>query len=123
MKLIGPYRTLLMACGRHSSQRRRRWVSPVRWVEHRLPTYVQPTAEPVMTEAGERRRVLQIATRTAMQSPELPAGWLFLADTCCRRLGRADWAVKALRTALVAIPGHPLLLQALTRAERADISS
>jgi predicted Zn-dependent protease len=57
------------------------------------------------------------ATRLTAIEIKDPSAWLLLSSACLFPYCRPDWAVRALRTALVSLPDHPVLLFALAGAE------
>ena len=96
-----------------------------KYTDYRIPTYALrgtpcPTGEVCGPLSPGEKAVLHVASRAAMIDLANPRGWLLLAQICQKRLRRPAWAVKALRTALVYVPGHPVLLRALDQAETAE---
>ncbi len=95
-----------------------------KYTDYHIPTYALrgiscPAGEDRERLSPAEKAVLHVASRAAIIDLGNPRGWLLLAQICQKRLRCPGWAVKALRTALVYVPGHPVLLRALTQAEGA----
>jgi hypothetical protein len=67
----------------------------------------------IARDLGQGIEAIRLGTRLTAREPGDPAGWLLLASVCVYPALHPDWAIRALKTGLVYIPGNLHLLEAL----------
>ena len=81
----------------------------------------EPDALRLRTEiaiaAKDAKTAMRCASRLAAIELGDASAWLLLSGACLNPSLRPDWALKALRTGLVYVPDHPVLLLALSGME------
>jgi hypothetical protein len=67
----------------------------------------------IARDLGQGIEAVRLGTRLTAREPGNHSAWLLLASVCVVPAHHPDWAIRALRTALVYQPGNIVLLEAL----------